>query len=62
MVPTHERKGSRSERNRRGERDGRDEVGIQSGPRRAFRACLARHAPRNVALEDFFSNLLEEGP
>jgi len=56
MVPTHERKGSRSER------DGRDEVGIQSGPRCAFRACLARHAPGNVALADFFSNLLEEGP
>jgi hypothetical protein len=23
---------------------------------------FARHAPRNVALADFFSNLLEEGP
>jgi hypothetical protein len=62
MVPTHERKGSRRERDGRGERDVRDEVGIQSGPCRAFRACLARHAPRNVAPADFFSNLLEEGP
>jgi hypothetical protein len=39
-------------------RDGRDEVGIQIYPRRALLACLALHAPRSVALADFFSILL----
>jgi len=29
-----------------------------SCPRRAFLACLALHAPRSVALADFFSILL----
>ena len=28
-------------------------------PRRALRACLALHAPRSLALADFFSILLE---
>ena len=37
---------------------GRDEVGIQICPRRAFLACLALHAPRSVALADCFSILL----
>ena len=34
-------------------------VGIQLCPRRAFLACLALHAPRSVALADFFSILLQ---
>ena len=41
--------------------DGRDEVGGGNPicPRRAFLACLALHAPRSLALADFFSILLE---
>jgi hypothetical protein len=35
-------------------RDGRDEVGIQS----VHGACFALHAPRSVALANFFSILL----
>ena len=41
-------------RARRGERDG-----TPICPRRALLACLALHAPRSVALADFFSSLLE---
>ena len=35
-------------------------MGIRICRRRAFLTCLALHAPRSVALADFFSILLED--